>query len=513
MRLRALRILDPGIGRKKRLTQSLIMPAFTWAAGVARPSQQELKELKDGILWMLRTSVTREAPWVVLCAAHGWDWDPHFALEWASLRTACRCHCRPPAWLDEVPLAEGVMPWTIFVPHASDALRKCGWGLTLRESTIKRRDDDNGLRFFRIGYDSRSVLRNWLIEHFKLQAVHQCPRIAKSFHRPNPDLARGLALPAPQPGTRYALAGHRTLGVDTPVSLRRAAQASGGSCWHVAKRVPGYQHPLRCVCGLEAPSRAHLAWNCDALTPIQAIAELPRARAGERLFAAEIPDFPPATGEREWQMAADQLASHLETLAHGDILIATDGSSKHHVGASAVAVEGFSFTTFDSHEDQTPFICELKALRTLAGALARVTKPVTGSACILTDCQGALQAIANPLNCQLPLLARDIARDFDAARAKGWRLSLAWIPSHGKIPNWQPPHSWSYSAQACRNLNVIADKAAEEAREAHAALCRRPQWCLHWSTAKAWEERAISRSAKAADALEAFYRQTAATDP
>ena len=182
-------MLDPSIECKKRLIKSLIMPALTWATGVARRPEQEIKAFRSGIMSVLRTSVTREAPWVVLCATHGWDWDPQFALDWASPRTACRCYCWPPAWLVHVPLQEGILPWTVFVPQASDAVRRCGWGITPDESAVQRRDDDRNIRSFRIGYDNPAILKMWLIEHFKLVGVHSCPRVRTSFHRPDPDLA------------------------------------------------------------------------------------------------------------------------------------------------------------------------------------------------------------------------------------------------------------------------------------------------------------------------------------
>ena len=129
---------------------------------------------------------------------------------------------------------------------------------------------------------------------------------------------------------------------------------------------------------------------------------------------------------------------------------------------------------------------------------------------MLTDSQGALQAIANPLTCQLPLLAAEITRNLETIKARGWQISLAWIPSHGKQVRWLSPKDWQCSAGQCRALNKKADRAAEEAREAHATCCRRAQWWQQWFAAKSWEERAIDRSAKAADALELFYRQVQA---
>lgn len=130
---------------------------------------------------------------------------------------------------------------------------------------------------------------------------------------------------------------------------------------------------------------------------------------------------------------------------------------------------------------------------------------------MLTDCQGALKALNNPLQCQLPLLAAEVSRNLASARARGYRISLAWIPSHGKQPSWKPPVNWQFSATECRALNDRADREAEAAREAHAGRCRRTQWWSEWHAAKAWEEKAILTSAAAAGALEAHYRRSMQT--
>ena len=158
-----------------------------------------------------------------------------------------------------------------------------------------------------------------------------------------------------------------------------------------------------------------------------------------------------------------------------------------------------------------PFTCELKALRLVSSAFLQLTVPTNRCLCVLTDCQGALKALNNPLQCQLPLLAAEVSRNLASARARGYRISLAWIPSHGKQSNWKPPVNWQFSAEECRALNDRADREAEAAREAHADRCRRTQWWSEWHAAKAWEEKAILTSAAAAGALEAHYRRTMQT--
>ena len=518
LRLRYLRTLNPPLDIKRRLIRSLIMPTFTWAAGAAGPSTDELQELKDGILWALRTSVTWEAPWALLCAVHGWDWDPDFALDWAALRIAARYWCRPPPWLDHIPVCEAVLPWTVFLPQARQVVDRCGWQVTEGGGAIQRHDDEHNVRTFRFGYDNLSILKMWLVERFKLLGVRGCSRIRNSYHRSDPSLARGLNLPAPPPGTRHALAGHRALGRSGPLDVQRAAVASGNSTWHVAKRIKGFSKQQICVCGMRAPSRAHLTWNCDALTPVSVLGQLPRTRAGERLLAAAISEFPPAAGGDSWSIAATALAHRLDVILlaadnnlRSDVLIATDGSSKHQVGAAAAVHGTAAFAATDDCEDQMPFTCELKALRLVSSAFLRLTAPTNCCLCVLTDCQGALKALNNPLQCQLPLLAAEVSRNLASARARGYRISLAWIPSHGKQPSWKPPVNWQFSATECRALNDRADREAEAAREAHAGRCRRTQWWSEWHAAKAWEEKAILTSAAAAGALEAHYRRSMQT--
>ena len=362
-----------------------------------------------------------------------------------------------------------------------------------KEPVIQKRDDSGRLRSFHFGRDNPKVLKMWLIERFKWVGVLNCNRVATSLRRPDPSLARGLNLPPPAHNVHFALAGHRQLGRQGPLNVRRAAVAMGGSGWHVAKKIPERRAPLTCACGLEAPSRPHLTWNCDALTPLAVLAQLPNTRAGERLFAAEVPDYPPAMGQEPRSVQAPALATHLDAAfehlvriqaeEHG-LLLATDGSSKCDVGASAVVTSDAVFTTSDDSEDQSAFTCELKALQLLSCALLQLTSFSRRRLFVLCDCQSALAAVDRPTHCALPLLAAEVARNFASVRALGLEIEFAWIPSHGKQTSWRPPGEWSATAQACRLLNQKADEAADRAREAHAAVCTRPQWWRRWEAAK-----------------------------
>ena len=146
-------------------------------------------------------------------------------------------------------------------------------------------------------------------------------------------------------------------------------------------------------------------------------------------------------------------------------------------------------------------------MQLLSCALLQLTSFSRRRLFVLSDCQSALAAVARPTHCTLPLLAAEVARNFASVRALGLEIEFAWIPSHGKQTSWSPPGEWRVTAQACRLLNQKADEAADCAREAHAAVCTRPQWWRRWEAAKKWEEMAILASATSAGALETFFRQ------
>ena len=260
---------------------------------------------------------------------------------------------------------------------------------------------------------------------------------------------------------RYALLGHASLATDDNLAVRRAALASGGSGWYAAarKQVPrGFE--VTCCYGLKWPSRPHVTWNCACTRQFRSRLELPTDRAQERLFAAPLFELPAAPEAEPLGDVVPKLVQHLEALLHQDaeVVVATDGSSDEDVGAMAIVTASADFACGDSAEDQSPFKFELLALLTLFRALVRVQG--SGRVRVLTDCQAAQQAVANPEAGCLGVSAREAADLFRLLQSSRLSVSLHWVPSHNKQQSWVPPSG--LLAGECRALN---DKASELLQE------------------------------------------------
>ncbi|CAE7276857.1 PDE9A [Symbiodinium sp. CCMP2592] len=314
------------------------------------------------------------------------------------------------------------------------------------------------------GWESFDVVKRWLVDHYKWQGVHSCGRIRNRGHRDDATLARGLSLGAPLRSARFALEGHRLAVAAEPTrEVRLAALGSGGSIWYHCKRLDvSSPDTTACVCGLLQPSRAHLTWCCTSTTELRQSLALPSTRAGERLFAAEISEYPAAPAASDFEDLLQRMVTHLRSFAKVDerLLIATDGSTKFDVGGCAV-VFGSGDGTFvfgDACEDQSAFRCELLTLTTLFEAISYAHLDPGCQIGILVDCNSALQAVSDPGVCSMPLLAHKAARLLRDVCAGGLDLRLSWTPAHGRRPNWTAP--WGLTAARCRDLNERADAAA-----------------------------------------------------
>ena len=172
------------------------------------------------------------------------------------------------------------------------------------------------------------------------------------------------------------LLGHKCLTQDDSLERRRAALASGGSCWYAVARQgrKGVQHTT-CMCGGDCPSRPHVTWQCPRTAHVRAGLTMPTDRAQERLFAAHLKEIPAPPGAGSHEHVIRKLQGHLADglAASAELACATDGSSSDDVGACAVVSENFAVTASDDREDQTPFKYEMLALWLLFAALSRVS--------------------------------------------------------------------------------------------------------------------------------------------
>ena len=97
----------------------------------------------------------------------------------------------------------------------------------------------------------------------------------------------------------------------------------------------------KCMCGLVFPSRPHLVWNCPVTADLRCDIIPPQNRVEERLFArciSEMPAPPPVPDNQVFNSLCESILciGQQTSVVH----IATDGSSKHNVGAWSIVLQG-----------------------------------------------------------------------------------------------------------------------------------------------------------------------------
>ena len=344
-----------------------------------------------------------------------------------------------------------------------------------------------------------SVLRDWLVEEHRKRGIASCGRVKSSYHRGEAGLATGLNLEAPSLGARFALAGHRLLGHSQSLGVRRAALATGGSGWYHRHRIPTQRYAeVKCLCTLLWPSRPHLTWNCPRTAEHRHGLRGPTNRVEERLFGAPVPEYPAAPDGNQVPEMVQAMRTHFclaLTQDTDNLLVATDGSHQHGVGACAVATESApgTFSAGDDAEDQSPFRFEMVALNALLQALPRGQLYHKSTVTILVDCQSALDSVQCPDNSKLKCLAEQSASLLQALRRDYEAVRLVWVPSHDKRLDWQPP--FGLDDRRCRDLNNKADRAANQRRDSRAQAASRVAWHRRLDEAERWEVAAISAAA------------------
>ena len=512
-RLRMLRVLNPCLEVKRIVVQSLVFAAMFWATGVASVHEADLLAVRQELRSLLSLHATDEAPWVLIAAGFGWQWDPLWMRDWAALRAAWRFAATPPAWTETVPLTEACVPWTRLVPEALQVITRLGWYVSVDGRCISRTDDLGVTRSVHVGWDSIGVMRQWLVDAHQLVGIHRCGRIATSLHREDPTCARGLALAKPATSQRYALSGHHALSGPGPLAVRRAALASAGTGWYWTASLRLSARDTTCMCQGRNPSRPHVTWVCPHTAHCRLGLAAPQDRVSERLFAAplrEWPSAPPAVDQDEF--VAD-LAEHCAQLMakQSCLIVATDGSAFEGVGAFAIVTEQCSFATGDSSEDQSAFRQEALAFLALFRALCTVSALPAGRVTVLYDCTAVAAAIARPCSSSLPGLFSELASLHATLQSRGCPLELVWVPSHDKQASWCPPVH--LCARSCRRLNAIADKAANDARINRWRPSARRSWFTASRDAHAWELAAIRAAAGASDVLKAHLQQPCSEGP
>lgn len=252
------------------------------------------------------------------------------------------------------------------------------------------------------------------------------------------------------------------------------------------------------------PSRPHLLWVCEAFRHL-APPGVPTNRVEERLLAKVVPEMPSPPVVLAVDEFLDSLAEevhHLPAAPEG-FLLATDGSCVTEVSAVAFALLGGGTCGLGvPGEDQTPYKAEVQALLWLLEALLRAGRP--GCYFVLVDCTAALDAARGKGH--LRKLCDRFTALWTLLATAGIKVTLHWIPSHGKrAPHgWRPPGSFS-EAQA-RLLNQAADAEARRLAARRARGSARQLCCQARTAAEAWETGAINALHRISSAFELEYQ-------
>ena len=173
--------------------------------------------------------------------------------------------------------------------------------------------------------------------------------------------------------------------------------------------------------------------------------------------------------------------------SHVTFAVATDGSEKYDIAASAMAFcideSRVQHGTWLPIEDCIAFVAELAGF---VLALSAVAKALTNcirdgmvvdqqSLVLLYDSKAARQFVVSPkcvFRAEWKKRINDLVNECEAL---GLTVVWWWIPAHGKeAPRWSPPPGMT--SEFVRSLNDDADKAAGRARSAAYRLCSRKRW-------------------------------------
>ena len=94
-------------------------------------------------------------------------------------------------------------------PQIPVLLHTLNWWTDAAGDYFCRRDEYGDIRRFRLGFDSMTILHEWLCNFHRVHELRTCSRVLNSLHRGVEGLAMGLQLPGPQPGGMCLFAYHK----------------------------------------------------------------------------------------------------------------------------------------------------------------------------------------------------------------------------------------------------------------------------------------------------------------
>ena len=508
LRIRAIRWTQAPTPARAALIRSLVVPCYSWAAGIAVPDDKEISLVQNEVHFAFHDKLGGESLKLLIYELLGWFLEPRFQIDFVSLRRFWRWHAHFPEWADDLPIQHLASQWNVHLPGVIKAFEKLGWWTERGGDVVCRRDEAGGIRRIHVGLESFTVLKEWLQAHYRQTYVRRCARIWRSFHRNDGDstVAVGLDLPCPMPAYRPALIGHKLMWQDARDEYtRKSAFVAGGHAWHFNHRGDfGDGHPRwQCECGGWKPSRPHVMWACESTRSLRQGINPPTHRGEERLLAMHLPEQPPPPPEVDLnglrEDIADAIFSALQS--HHSVVLACDGSAKQDVATFAVVVheEQYAFAGGDGLEDQSAYRAELQGLFFAVGATVDAARRgARGDVILICDCSSAITAVSSQHG-DAALVLRNIADLIQEANNWGVRVQLEWVPSHGKRPDWQP--TVAADPLYLRRLNEAADAAAKQSCERRLAGSLRARWAILRAKCAQWEYQAVQLASGAARQL------------
>mmetsp|Transcript_66959 Transcript_66959/g.216384 ORF Transcript_66959/g.216384 Transcript_66959/m.216384 type:complete len:663 (+) Transcript_66959:2085-4073(+) len=170
---------------RRRHIASLVLPILTWCASFAVPPCNQNKALQQRIRRAVVGYAPREAsPLLMDLGVLGPELDLEWLVSWLVLRRFVALLGRDAA--PQRRRTEAIPEWLVIpaheaAPRMAEVLERYGWRW---QGGCMERDDHYGdCRVFRPGWDSTSVLRAWLTEHWSTSRLHQCSRLVRPQHR------------------------------------------------------------------------------------------------------------------------------------------------------------------------------------------------------------------------------------------------------------------------------------------------------------------------------------------
>lgn len=248
-----------------------------------------------------------------------------------------------------------------------------------------------------------------------------------------------------------------------------------------------------------------MTWNCPAIASHRTNLRAPQNTVEERLFAQlvhEQPSAPPVRlVEFDIPVFIEKHGPQMASLQHW--IVSTDGSEEGGVAAWSAVWPQLSetFSQGVCSEDQSPFRAEIDALLFVLHLLCILCNstvlPVSKTVIIVSDCESALNVVAQKAPGQAPGLAAKASAFLQVLSNFGVRIDFCWVPSHGKPSSKFCAHPLCTKSQM-RYWNELADDSARKCMKNRLRDSHRSLWNAARVVARQWELCAIRAAAAAA---------------